>query len=237
MRKVKVKGIRKSIVLSIAIMFFAVGSSALADANWDNFTGQASGGSGGNTIMNLGGNATANTALSLPPVPSGANNYVINGNGHTITADNTTNTTQSVITSQASSVDNPVAPTVTIGNINFEGSDVGITGNGAAITNSGTMTVSGTTTGGVNVSQGTINTDNFSTTFKNNSVKGNGGAIANQGSMTIENVLFGGAEGDGNSSAQSGGTNGFGGAIDNNIQNGGTLTIRNSGFSYNTCYS
>lgn len=234
MRKVKVKGIRKSIVLSIAIMFFAVGSSALADANWDNFTGQASGGSGGNTIMNLGGNATANTALSLPPVPSGANNYVINGNGHTITADNTTNTTQSVITSQASSVDNPVAPTVTIGNINFEGSDVGITGNGAAITNSGTMTVSGTTTGGVNVSQGTINTGNFSTTFKNNSVKGNGGAIANQGSMTIENVLFGGAEGDGNSSAQSGGTNGFGGAIDNNIQNGGTLTIRNSGFSYNT---
>ncbi len=230
MRKINAKKIRKSIVITCAVMFLASGSSVLADTNWDNFKNEAT---TSPSNMQLNGDATANSQLQLPPVPGG---YIIQGNGHTITADNTTVPSGGGTAFQGSVIDNQLNSGATIQDVNFEGSGTQINTNGAAISNTGTMNISGTTTGGVNVKEGTFDSDKFDTSFKGHSVSGNGGAIENTGSMIISNTLFGGSEGEGNTAAQRGGTDGFGGAIDNNISDtvNGDLTITNSAFSYNS---
>lgn len=234
MKKINAKRLRKSVVMTSALILFLSGGGAFADTNWDNFTNQAT---TSPANMQLNNNATANSQLALPPVPGG---YKINGNGHTITADNTTVPSGGSNPFTGSVIDNRATddgvPTTTITDTNFQGSGTQINTSGAAISNSGTMTIEGTTSGGVNLQEGKINVDNFSSSFKNHSVRGNGGAIENQGSMMISNTLFGGADGDGNHAAQLGGTDGFGGAIDNNIagDTDGQLDIYNSAFSYNS---
>lgn len=234
MKKINAKRLRKSVVMTSALILFLSGGGAFADTNWDNFTNQAT---TSPANMQLNNNATANSQLALPPVPGG---YKINGNGHTITADNTTVPSGGSNPFTGSVIDNRATddgvPTTTITDTNFQGSGTQINTSGAAISNSGTMSIEGTTSGGVNVQAGTINPDNFSSSYKDHSVRGNGGAIENQGSMMISNTLFGGAEGDGNHAAQLGGTDGFGGAIDNNIagDTDGQLDIYNSAFSYNS---
>lgn len=213
MRKTKVKEIQKGLVITCAFMLFAAGAAAFAD-DWDDFkssvntTGSAS----------LSGNVEASSAVTITvPVPGGGSKYILNGQGHTVTAG--TGLTTSVITNTA---DTPTD----INNMKFQGSANQITTSGAAIANSGTMNITGTSNGNVN--------GNYDVTFKGHKVQGNGGAIENTGTMTITNALFGGdTAADGNSVSQNSGSNGFGGAVDNSSA-GGTLTIYNSKFSHNS---
>ena len=226
MRKIKVKEFKKSVVITCALMLLASGSCAFADANWTDLNGQVS---SSPTDMQLGGDATADSTISLPPVPSGSGTYNINGNGHTITGPSYAN----------SVIENTNGATTTITNTKFNSIGSGVSGtqnNGAAIfNNGGTLTIRGTNSGITNVENGSYNSSAFSSSFTGNKVEGNGGAIENTGTLTVNNVYF-----NNNTSELRGGQYGFGGAIDNYVAGDNTnpnLTVTNSVFTNNRSYS
>lgn len=232
MRKVKVKGIRKSIVLSIAIMFFAIGTSALADSNWDDFKNNYKTNSTSSLNTDVTANGENGGVSFTPPVPGSSNKYVMNGNNHTVR-------TGSDLT--GSLVTNAQGVTTDINNTHFHGGYRDIQTDGGAVSNSGVMNISGADNKAISVTydaQGNkvfnYDTSKFDTSYQHFSVQGNGGAIENTGTLTINNVLFGGESStDGNKAANLGGASGFGGAIDSNTPNG-TLKISNSVFMNNT---
>ena len=226
MRKIKVKECKKSVVLTCAVILMLSGSGAYADENWTNFTNQVN---TTPTNVQLQGNATADSQLTLPPVPGNVTN--INGNGHTITSDSTLS--QSVINNQENA-------TTTIRDTHFNNIDgVSDTPNyGAAINNNSgaTMTVEGSTSGITNIENGSYTPTDFGSSFTNNKVEGNGGAIENSGTLTINNVYFNSNTSDADDRNQYG----FGGAIDNYVSSGDAnseLNVTNSVFANNSAYS
>ena len=226
MRKIKVKEFKKSVVITCALMLLASGSCAFADANWTDLKDQVT---SSPTNMQLGGDATADSTISLPPVPSGSGTYNINGNGHTITGPAYAN----------SVIENTNGATTTITNTKFNSIGSGVSGdqnNGAAIfNNGGTLTIRGTNSGITNIENGSYTSSAFSSSFTGNKVEGNGGAIENTGNLTVNNVYF-----YNNTSQTAGSTLGFGGAIDNYVSGDNTnpnLTVTNSVFASNRAYS
>ena len=211
MKKINAKRLRKSVVMTSALILFLSGGGAFADTNWDNFTNQAT---TSPANMQLNNNAAANSQLALPPVPGG---YKINGNGHTITADNTTPVgggaafSGSVINNSATGTDG-----TTITNTHFQGSDTGFTGMGGAVNNSGSLTVDADTKGG--------------TSFTNHNIEGSGGAIYSTGTLKVNNANF-----SDNTVRGTGGSDSFGGAIySNSTLDGTTLHVTNSTFDNNS---
>ena len=226
MRKIKVKELRKSVVLTCAIMLLASGACAFADNNWKDLNSQLS---TQPANMQLKGDTTADSTMTLPPVPDSTGTYNINGNGHTITSDNALS---------GSVIENQNGAATTITDTNFSNIDgVSSTRNsGAAIDNDGgTMTVKGSTSGITDVKTGSYTSTAFKSSFTGNKVEGNGGAIENTGSLTIDRVYF-----NNNTSQESRGMLGFGGAIDNYVSGDNTnpsLTVTNSAFENNRAYS
>lgn len=227
MKMTKVTKIRKGLAIAGALMFFAVGSSAFADA-WDDFKSNYSTNASGSLSSNV--TATGSGVSFTAPVPGGAAKYTIQGNGNTI---NTSSTLTGSVINNSSGV------TTDVNNTHFVGGYRDLATNGGAVSNTGTMNISGSNTGGITIttdSEGnnaySYNTSNFDTSYQYFSVTGNGGAIENNGTMTIRNALFGGESStDGNQAKQDSNGNGFGGAIDSN---GTSLTIQNSAFLNNS---
>lgn len=227
MRKIKVKEFKKSVVITCALMLLATGTCVFADENWNSLKDQVT---SSPTNMQLQGNATSDSSMALPPVPDGSGTYNINGGGHTITSGSTLGD---------SVIQNGNGATTTITNTRFNNID-GVSGdqnNGAAISNDGgTMTVQGSTSGITDVSTGSYNSNNFSSSFTGNRVEGNGGAIENTGNLTVNRVYFNSNE----SRVDTQNRYGFGGAIDNYVSadnNNPELFVSNSVFTNNRAYS
>lgn len=227
MRNTKVKQIRKGLAIAGALMFFAVGSSAFADA-WDDFKSNYSTNATGSLSSNV--TATGTGVTFTAPVPGSASKYTLNGNGNTISTSSTL---------AGSVINNEANVTTDVNNTHFTGSYRDLSTNGGAVSNSGTMNISGSTTGGVTITTDSngnktfsYDTSKFDTSYQHFSVTGNGGAVENTGTMTIKNTLFGGANAsEGNQAKQNADGNGFGGAIDSN---GTSLTIQDSAFLNNS---
>lgn len=209
MRKTKNKELKRIVIATVAVLFFAAGTTFAVAQDWNDFTGQASSGS-----MQLNNDVTATSSLNLPspPVPGGG--VSIQGNNYTIT-------NGGAITG-APIIENTNAGTVTIENTSFEngtGSTTqGFTNGGGALKNSaGTLTVRSTA--------GT-------SSHLNHNTAANGGAILNTGSgvLYIDNMSF-----DRNTATAPSGTNvAYGGAIFNGSTASGTvMTIANSSFTNN----
>lgn len=217
MRKTKVKEIKKIAVLSLAV--FLLGSGfAMAATDWSQAQEEA------NTTgtvnierdMNTGG-----TALNLgtPPVPGGTN--IINGNGHTISADSSASNNNFIINNE------PNANTI-IRDTNFEGGKLNGSGlYGGAIQNTANLRVESTDPN--NKIHFSNNVAGYGAS-DDNQIGGNGGAISNTGAGVAEfdNVVF-----ENNQALGSG--SGLGGAIYNkSTADGISLNITNSDFINNS---
>ncbi len=209
MRKTKVKEIKKIAVLSLAV--FMLGSGfAMAATNWTEAQNEANTTGTVNIENNM---STGGTALNLgtPPVPGGMT--LINGNGHTISADSAASTGNFIINNV------PDANTV-ITNTNFEGGNL-TEGNGGAIRNTANLSVYSTDPN---------NKAHFSNNIAGSTNGGNGGAVTNTGVgvASFDNVIF-----ENNQALGSG--FGLGGAIYNqSTASGVTLDISNSEFNNNS---
>lgn len=221
MRKTKNKELKRIVIATLAVLFFAAGASFAVDQTWSEFAGQAT---STPENMQLNNNVTTNSSLNLasPPVPGGT--VFIQGNGHTIT--NGAPAGSSIIDNTAAPGGSDVAATsITIENTSFENgvgsSSEGFTNGGGALKNSaGTLTVRSTASNPADRSH-----------FSNNTA-GNGGAILNTGTgvLDVNNMNF-----EGNTATAASGTNvAYGGAIFNGSTAAGTvMTIANSSFTNN----
>ena len=208
MRKTKVKEIKKIAVLSLAV--FLLGSGAvMAATDWSGVQSEAATGT-----VNIENNmSTGGTALNLgtPPVPGGMT--LINGNGHTISADSAASTGNFIINNV------PDANTV-ITNTNFEGGNLS-SGDGGAIRNKANLSVYSTDPN---------NKAHFSNNIAGSTNGGKGGAISNTeaGVAEFDNVVF-------ENNQALGANSGLGGAIYNqSTADGISLNITNSDFINNS---
>lgn len=220
MRKTKNKELKRIVIATLAVLFFAAGNSFAVAQTWDEFAGQAT---TTPSNMQLNSNITTNSSLNLasPPVPGGVVNIL--GNGNTIT--NGAAAGSSIIDNTAIGGTDSAATSVTIIDTSFEqgkGSTTqGFTNGGGALKNSsGHLTVQ--STAGTPTDRAHLNSNTAA----------NGGAILNtkDGVLTVNNMNF-----DGNTATAPSGTNvAYGGAIFNGSTAAGTvMTIANSTFTNN----
>ena len=235
MRKIKIKKVKNTVIISFAAIMLASGMSfAETYSDWNTIKSDVEKENPVTTInINTSNIDTNNTTINLgaPPVPGSGNTYTVTGaqGGTTINAGGqgiTTPTTSQIFVNNGGTTTN-------ITNVNFEN---GVGNSGGAIQNATSIgSGAGYSAGGTMV----IGSDSYTTKFEGN-YAGRGGAIYNLGDITINNAEFSdnhAYEGSNTDPVWSqGGNNGRGGAIFNGMENiaEGNLTINNSKFIDNS---